>query len=152
MAFIYHLFPPTIHPMVIHFTIAIIYLTTLAGLVGLFVKRDGFYPKAFFLLLTLSILATLAAGVAGVVSESYVAVPNNVRAMLETHKKYGELTGVILVLAWGLQWLFGRKKSKVVFSALILCLVATVLVSITGFIGGSMVYDHGLGILHITRT
>ena len=151
MSTLYHLFPPTIHPMVIHFTIAIIYLTTLAGLIGLFVKKDGFYPKVFFLLLTLSIVATLAAGVAGVISEYYVSVSGTVANMLETHKNYGEFTGVLLVFAWGLQWLAQRKGARVSTAALGLCVAATVLVSITGFLGGSMVYDHGLGVLHTSH-
>ena len=151
MSMLYHLFPPTIHPMVIHFTISIIYLTTLAGLVGLFVKKDGFYPKVFFILLTLSILATLAAGVAGVISESYVTVSGQVASMLETHKHYGELTGVVLVIAWAVQWLAQRKQWRVSLLAFGLCILATVLVSIAGFIGGSMVYDHGVGV-HITQS
>lgn len=151
MSSLYHLFPPTIHPMVIHFTISIIYLTTLAGLVGLFIRKDGFYPKAFFILLTLSILATMAAGVAGVISESYVTVSGTLAKMLQTHKHYGELTGVVLVVAWGVQVLGQRKKWRVSGLAWGICVVATVLVSMTGYIGGSMVYDHGLGV-HVTHS
>lgn len=147
MATLFHLLPPTIHPMVIHFTIAIIYLCTLAGLVGFVWRREGvFYAKAFYILLALSIVATLAAGVAGVVSESYVSINATTGSMLEVHKRNGELTGVLLVFAAGFQWLKWRKVKGVSAVALVICVAATILVSITGEIGGAMVYDHGLGV------
>ncbi|MCF8565796.1 DUF2231 domain-containing protein [Alicyclobacillus tolerans] len=146
MTFLYHLFPPTIHPMVIHFTIAIIYLTTLAGITGLIFKKDKFYTRAFFILIGLSILATMAAGVAGVISEFYLTtIPHGVNAMLHAHKRDGELTGVLLVVAFAAQWM-GYRKGRVSLAAFAFCVLATAMVSVTGFIGGSMVYDHGLGV------
>jgi len=146
MTALYHLFPPTLHPMVIHFTIAIIYLTALCGILGMVFRSSDFYYRAFFGLLVLSILATLAAGAAGVVSESYIHVPHDVHAMLHNHKKYGELTGVFIVIATALQWIHQRRKRSISMLALLSCLIAVALVSLTGFIGGSMVYDYGLGV------
>lgn len=146
MTMLYSLFPPTIHPMVVHFTIAIIYLAALAGLVGLFVKRDGFFARLFLLLLVLSVVATLAAGVAGVISESYVRPSRAVSLILSLHKRDGELTGVLVLIALGFQWFRQRKRKSISLLALLFCLLATVMVSITGFFGGTMVYDHGLGV------
>jgi uncharacterized membrane protein len=149
MASLFHLFPPTIHPMVIHFTIAIIYLSTLAGIAGLIIKKDPMYAKVFFILLTMSILATMAAGVAGVISESYVRVSHTVAPILEAHKRDGEITGVILVAAFAFQalkWLRQREAMRVSIVAFILTVGATIMVSITGHLGGTMVYGHGLGV------
>ncbi len=143
---IYHLFPPTIHPMVIHFTIAITYLAGLAGLAGLIFRRDSFFSRAYFFLLILAILATIAAGVAGVISEYYDVIPQSVMAELSTHKKFGELTGVLLVIATGAQWLLQRKNEKVSVISFLFTVGAVITVSIAGFIGGDMVYYHGLGI------
>lgn len=149
LATLYHLFPPTIHPMVIHFTIAIIYLTGLAGFIGLFWRRDDFFSKLYFMLLILSIIATIAAGVAGVISEYYVnPQANGVAGTLAIHKRDGELTGVLLVISFGLQ-VFLARLQKVSFLSFIVTLGAMAMVSVTGFIGGSMVYDHGLGV-HVT--
>ena len=61
---LYSLFPATIHPMVVHFTISIIYLAGLAELIA-FIWKDKFFEKAGFILLGLGVLATIAAGVAG---------------------------------------------------------------------------------------
>ncbi|MCL6454284.1 MAG: DUF2231 domain-containing protein [Alicyclobacillus sp.] len=150
MTTLYKLFPPTIHPMVVHFTISILYLAALFGLVGLFRRRDSFWAKAFTLLLLLGILATLAAGLAGVISESYDTIPQAIRPMLSAHKRDGELTGIAVVIATAIQLLRGRFR-KVSPAAWLFALVAVILVSAAGFLGGSIVYDHGLGILHVTR-
>lgn len=150
MAALYHMFPATIHPMIVHFTIAIVYLAGLAGVVGLFWRADGFWPKMFFLMLFFGILATLAAGVAGAISESYIStIPSGVGGMFETHKFYGELTGVCLVIAFFFQaisWFRNRKDWRVSIIALIFTVVAVVLVSMAGHLGGTMVYQHGFGV------
>jgi len=146
MTALYKLFPPTIHPMVIHFTIAIIYLACLAGMIGFVYRRGDFYQKAFFGLLFLGIVATLAAGIAGSISESYAHVSNAVAPMLRDHARDGEITGVLMVIAFVIQFFRQRQKRRVSLLALVFCILATLMVSITGNIGGSMVYDHGLGI------
>ncbi len=150
LSWLYHMFPPTIHPMVIHFTIAIIYLAGLFGLVGLFRRHDRFWVKVFVLFLCLGIVATIAAGVAGVISESYDTIPHSVQPMLQAHKRDGEVTGVFVVLALLAQMFFGRLQ-KVSWVGWVLSMIAVILVTITGHLGGTMVYQHGLGVLHITR-
>ncbi|WDL99502.1 DUF2231 domain-containing protein [Alicyclobacillus sp. ALC3] len=136
--------------MVIHFTISIIYLAGLFGLVGLFRRREKFWVKAFVLFLFLGIVATIAAGVAGVISESYDTIPRAVMPMLQAHKHDGEVTGVFVVLALFAQIFFGRVQ-KVSWIGWLLSMVAVILVTITGHLGGTMVYQHGLGVLHVTR-
>lgn len=143
---LYHLFPRTIHPMVIHFTIAIIYLSSLAGLLGIIWRNEVFYARAFTWLLFLGVVAAIAAGVAGVISEYYVTVSPVVGPILDAHKRDGEITGVVELIAFGIQVLVYWQKKKVSNIALVVAVVATILVSVTGSLGGSMVYDHGLGV------
>ncbi|MBX5437282.1 MAG: hypothetical protein IRZ33_08695 [Alicyclobacillaceae bacterium] len=66
MNVIKHLFPPTIHPMVVHFSIAIVYIAALAGLAGLVSRHQAICVRSFFLLLCLGIVATAATGIAGI--------------------------------------------------------------------------------------
>lgn len=144
---LYHLFPATIHPMVVHFTIAVNYLTTLAGIIGLFRRKDRLFARSFFYLLILSILATIAAGVAGVISEYYIShIPGGAATILPAHRRDGELTGVFLVFSFIAQAYLGRLTQRVSWAALVLCVISTVLVSITGHLGGTMVYQYGLGV------
>lgn len=147
MTSIYHLFPSTIHPMVVHFTIAINYLTTLVGFIGLFRRKDPLFGRAFFYLLILSILATIAAGAAGVISESYLShIPSGAQKILPTHREYGELTGVFLVLSFLAQLIFGKVTRRVSSIAFLICVVSTIFVSLAGHLGGTMVYSYGLGV------
>lgn len=144
---LYHLFPSTIHPMVVHFTIAVNYLTLLVGVIGLFRQKDTFFARSFFYLLILSILATIAAGVAGVISEFYIShIPNGAKPLLPVHKRDGELTGVFLVFSFIAQTFLGRLTQRVSWAAVVLCLISTILVSVTGHLGGTMVYHDGLGV------
>ena len=148
---VYHLFPSTIHPMVIHFTIAINIVAALIGVIGYFKKKDPFYERMFIWLLVLSILSTLAAGFTGIISENYANVTTTLAPMLETHQRLGELTGIALVIAFAFQWYFRRNKKQVATLALVFSIIAAILVSITGHIGGTMVYSHGLGI-HVSQS
>ncbi|KRW91779.1 hypothetical protein SD51_07465 [Alicyclobacillus tengchongensis] len=141
------MFPATIHPMVVHFTIAITYLATLAGLIGLIRRKSDFWPTSFLYLLGLGILATIAAGVAGVISESYIRhISPTVAPMFHRHKEYGVLTGVALIIAFVAQWLLGLRKQRVAMIGFIASLVATVLVSLAGHLGGTLVYHDAFGI------
>ncbi|EJY57066.1 hypothetical protein URH17368_0251 [Alicyclobacillus hesperidum URH17-3-68] len=142
-----HMFPATIHPMVVHFTIAITYLATLAGLIGLLRRKSDFWPRSFLYLLGLGILATIAAGVAGVISESYIRqISPTVAPMFHRHKEYGVLTGVALIFAFVAQWLLGLRKQRVAMIGFIASLVATVLVSLAGHLGGTLVYHDAFGV------
>lgn len=150
MATLFHLFPATIHPMVVHFTIATIFLAGLAGVMSLFYRRDHFVLISFLIMLILSFLAVAAAGAAGVISESYLPhIPQSVQGMLHQHKQYGEITGVFVTVALIMQaWRLLRRKAhtRPSYVAVISILIAVVLVSITGHLGGTMVYSHGLGV------
>ncbi|MCY0888596.1 MAG: DUF2231 domain-containing protein [Alicyclobacillaceae bacterium] len=142
-----HLFPATIHPMVVHFTIAINYLSLLAGVIGVFRRGDRFFARSYAYLLILSILATIAAGFAGVISESYLThISHSAAQMLPVHRRDGELTGVLLVVALGLQWVLARRQDRISWLSLLFSIAAAVMVTITGHLGGTMVYHYGLGV------
>ncbi|MCL6445807.1 MAG: DUF2231 domain-containing protein [Alicyclobacillus sp.] len=145
MAALEHLFPPTIHPMVVHFSIAAVYFSALAGAAGL-LFRQPFYARSFMLLVWLSILATVVTGLAGVISESYVYASAQVQPVLHSHKMYGEITGVLLLTSAFLQWRAPNRHERVSWPAFAVCLAAVVTISLAGYLGGSMVYEYGLGV------
>ncbi|WP_367306178.1 DUF2231 domain-containing protein [Alicyclobacillus acidocaldarius] len=141
-----HLLPSTIHPMVVHFTIAVAYLAGTAGLTGA-VRQTPFWSRTFLYLLLLGILATASAAVAGVVSESYLArIPDQVAPMLHTHKEDGLWTGVFQVVAAALQLALGTRRGRVSWLAAASAILACVFVTLAGHLGGTMVYQYGLGV------
>lgn len=145
-----HLFPSTIHPMVVHFTIAIIYLAGCAGAVSLFYRKGEFFVKLFLLMLVLSFLATIAAGAAGVISESYIHhFPSGVHHAFHDHKRDAVLTGIFVTIALFVQiWksYLSRQKMRPSWIAIAASIIAVIFVSMTGHLGGLMVYHFGFGV------
>ncbi|CAB1127878.1 conserved membrane protein of unknown function [Candidatus Hydrogenisulfobacillus filiaventi] len=157
------LFPPTIHPMVVHFPIALLWVTLLIDLLAwVGGSRDRFLDRAGFWMLSLSLLAIVGAGAAGVLSEQYVRWTPATRAILSAHQRDAALTGVFALGAWLVRWaarypapargeragwsLAGSGRGRRTWLSTLLVLGATIMVSITGTLGGSMVYGHGVGI------
>lgn len=152
--------PPTIHPMVVHFPIALLYVTSLAEGLALITRssqRDRFLDRASFWLLTLSGMAIVAAGAAGVVSEASVHLTPTTSQMLGAHQRDAVLTGFLALLAWLAQvftffkdtraWsIVGSGRGRVTLVSMVLVWAATFMVSVTGHLGGTMVYQHCLGI------
>jgi len=153
--------PPTIHPMVVHFPIAMLYITLVVDVIGwvAYPDRDRFYARAGFWLLTGSCAAIIAAMVAGVISEQSIHLTPTTAAMLSQHQHYAILTGLFAGAAWILRLLtaYGRRsgegwsvlgsgRGRQSLLATACVLGAVVFVSLTGSVGGSMVYNHGLGV------
>lgn len=152
--------PATIHPMVVHFPIALLYVTLLAEVVSLTPwDRERVFARAGFWALTLSLFAIVAAGASGVISEHSARFTPQSGALLGAHQRDAVLTGVFALLAWCVRVLSLYPKSPsggrggiagtgrgrpTAFSAL-LVLAAVVMISITGSLGGTMVYQYGTG-------
>ena len=165
-----HTFPATIHPMIVHFPIVLLYLTLLIDLLAYGAKitrsPDRFFDRASFWTLTLSLFAIVAAAAAGILSEQFVKFTPATAAMLSAHQRDATLTGVFALAAWIVRWLakfpapargprdwslFGTGRGRITWLSTALVLAAVVMISITASLGGSMVYNHGVGIAHVTR-
>lgn len=147
LATLVRILPPTIHPMIVHFPIALMFTAALFDAVGLFAKRET-ATQAGFALLTLGLLSLGAAGVAGWVSEHAVHLQDPaVRRLLEAHKRDAVLTTLIFGGVWLDRFLRGRHEGfrprwfHLVAAAAGLAMLAT-----TGALGGALVYEHGVGV------
>ena len=154
--------PPTIHPMVVHFPIALIYLTLLVELVMWAGPPDPthFFARASFWLLTLSCIAMIGAMFAGLISEQTIKLTPQTAQLLSAHQHDAMLTGLFAGAAWLLRiagrfprsqrataWsLMGSGRGRPSPLATVLVLGSVIFISITGSLGGSMVYNHGLGV------
>lgn len=158
---LFHLLPPTIHPMVLHFPIALLYLTAAVDvLASVLPDRDRFLQRAGFWCLTLAAFFTIVTMLAGMVSASFVRFTPAMLPIFHSHQMFAVLTGSTEGLAWLLRvftpyrrdsgWsLFGRGRGTRLSTALVV--LAAVFITVTASLGGRLVYDHGAGVLGVTR-
>ncbi len=166
-----HVFPHTIHPMTVHFPIALLYLALAIDIMGLFIKApDRFFDRASFWLTILGFIAGAVAAAMGVISEQFVRWNATTSVILAAHQRDAVLTGVFAVLAIGLRfysrypaheqasssirtapwsfWGTGRGRSTPLSTLFLL--LAVIMVTWTGSLGGTMVYHYGVGIRHVS--
>lgn len=170
--------PVELHPIVVHFPIALLLLSVAFDFLGVFLRRWGLTTAASWLLL----FGTPSAGVAllsGWVSERYVVGVGAGDQLLSLHKIVAVLTTCLFSLLLGMRlvWLAPRAfellKRRGVASGLVasadhalrvslpvlyepplpaaavalylfLSVVAVALLGLTGYLGGALVYDHGV--------
>jgi uncharacterized membrane protein len=154
------LFPPTIHPMVVHFPIALLYLTTLFDFLAVALprRRSRTFHQVGLWMLSLALVSLVAAALAGIISEHAAHLTAATRTLLSLHQRDAFLTGLLASGAWVLQVMtrFPSPSSKegwslagrgrVSWAVFALVVGATAMVSITGSLGGAMVYGHGVGV------
>ena len=145
--------------MLVHFPVVLLYGSLLVSLLGL-LSRDRFFDRASFWLLVLGLVAGVAAAAAGVISEQYVRWTPATSALLSHHQRDAVLTGLFTIAAlvlrlwarypgntptgrWSLAHT-GRGRSTGL--SLVFLLAAVVMVTMTASVGGTMVYQYGVGI------
>ena len=137
-----------LHPMIVHFPIALLIVGFLAEVVGLVLKKE-FFTKAAFYLLVMGTLGVVAAYISGDIAGDGVSETGQLKNALETHEHAAELTLWLMVGAAvvriALVWL--KKFDGVLkYFAFVLFLAGVLSVARTGFYGGELVYKHAAGV------
>ena len=130
------------HPMLVHFPIALVMIGFLADLASLIIKKELCFPKISFYLLIIGTLGALAAVTTGVFFTNEMSgAAGDVR---ETHELLAFATLLLLIITSVLRIILLRKPDNkgLKWSAFILYAIAAVLVSITGAMGGTLVYNY----------
>ncbi|MDP4086350.1 MAG: DUF2231 domain-containing protein [Bacillota bacterium] len=133
-----------IHPIMVHFPIAIIFIATIYDLIMAITKRK-FSPKKG---LWLWVLAFLSAWVAVLTGPDEDARGNT--NIFHTHENLAHITTILSLLVLAVRIFFMvKKKDFLRFSLVIYCVVSLIClggVLATGYYGGKMVYDQGVGV------
>lgn len=133
-----------IHPIMVHFPIAIIILATIYDFFMAITKRKISPKRGFWLWL----IAFLSAWIAVGTGPEHDARGNT--NVFEYHQDLADITTFItfVVVAFRLFFIWKKKEftrtSLIIY--LILSLISTVGILSVGYFGGKMVYDQGVGV------
>ena len=136
-----------LHPLLVHFPIALVLFGFLTEFALLFFKNEVSLRKMGFYLL---IAGTLSAIVTWLTGNFFTSEMDGAAgAIRATHELFATITLVLLVTTSILKSILlflHNENSKLKILAFIMYGFAAISVGITGFFGGSMVYDYMMGL------
>lgn len=135
-----------LHPMLVHFPIALLFVSVLFDVTSTVFTRESLREGAFWLL-GLGFLGGIAAAIAGGQAEGAAEKAGVAEALIETHETLAYLTlGMMAVLLLYRLLLRNRFTTRAFATYLVAAAFGLVAVSATGHTGGNLVYEHGAGV------
>jgi uncharacterized membrane protein len=136
-----------LHPMLVHFPIALLVVGFLADALSLFFKKEQCLSKAGLYLMVLGTLGAIAAFLTGeLFTKDLAGEAGNIQ---ETHELFASITTYTMIIASIVRiflLITKRDLSNLKWIAFTLYGIGTLSVMITGFFGGTMVYKFLIGI------
>jgi len=137
-----------LHPMIVHFPIALITVGFIAEVSSLFFRSEKCLSKTGFYLMVLGSLAVIAAWSTG---HLFTEEPTQgeILKVFERHETWALVTMILMITGTLFRiWLVVQKKEEtslkwIAFSFYLLAFAA---VTFTGFMGGTMVYNFMIGL------
>jgi len=140
---------PNIHPLIIHFPIALWLVAVLFDLISL-VRSKDWLRKSAVTIYGLAAMGALVAFFSGKQAIDLVAIPFQGEVTASNHSDWGHYTlyffvayAVIRLVAYWRQW---DNKKAVAILFLLLGIVGAGMVAKTADLGGKLVYKYGVGI------
>lgn len=135
-----------LHPILVHFPIALLFVSVLFDLLGTSLSRDSFREGALWLL-GLGLFGGIAAAVAGVMAEDAAEKAGVAESLIETHETLAQATLAIMgVLLLSRLVLRNRFSTRTFAAYLAVATVGLFTLIATGHTGGDLVYKHGAGV------
>lgn len=132
-----------LHPMLVHFPIALVVFGFLADLTSLLFRKEACLSKMGFYLLILGTLSALVAWLTGTLFTAEMS--GSAGDVKDTHELFAWLTLGTLVVTSVIRVLLLYRKTEstqLQWTAFILYALAMIFVSITGYYGGTLVYNY----------
>ena len=135
-----------IHPILVHFTIALFSIAIVLDVVGVLAKKPEYHFAAWLNLLLAGIF-TLATVAAGMTAEVYARPTVQAHWVLETHKilAFSVLALLAILVPWRAA-LRGRFPRRGAILFMVLGILGVGLTAGAGYYGGEMVYKHGIAV------
>ena len=137
-----------VHPLIVHFPIALLITGVLSDVFG-FLRMRPFFQDVGLFLIGLGVLGAIAAGVSGDQAAEALSHISELTPFVEQHEDFatGTIWMFILLLLWRLYLkIRGRFTPLIRTAYVILSLTAGGLLSVTSYLGGVLVFEHGAGV------
>jgi uncharacterized membrane protein len=140
-----------LHPMTVHFTLALFIICVLLDVVGKATQRAQLHA-ASFINLALAALFAVATIAAGMAAEVRLLISHEVHEVLDTHKLLGfsAFAGILLLLVWRLTQR-GAFPTRHGVAYLLAGMLTAALSTAAGYFGSELVYVHGVAVQAIDR-
>ena len=145
---------PNYHPVLVHFTVALLGISSLLFVVGAFAPATAAWKDKCLTVarwnLWMGAAITVATVLAGWQAYNTVTHDGPSHAAMTDHRNWALITAPLFILL--ALWAFAARKKKqvgIVFIALMI--VASILLAVTGFKGGEVVYRYGLGVMSMPK-
>lgn len=132
-----------LHPMLVHFPIALVMFGFIIELASLIIKKKLCLPKLSLYLLVTGTLATIVTWLSGVLFTSEMS--GAAGSVKESHELFAFITMCLLIATSIIRLMItiGKKENSTLkWISFILYGIAAITVSITGFFGGTLVYNY----------
>jgi uncharacterized membrane protein len=137
-----------IHPMIVHFPIALVIVAFATEVTGAILHRE-FFSKTALLLLVLGALGAIAAYISGNIAGDGVTEAGPLGAALEEHEDAATLTLWLVIIVAVIRtfmaykrWMSGWRQ----WLAVLLLGLSVASVARTGHLGGQLVFRHAAGV------
>ncbi|MFY9270657.1 MAG: DUF2231 domain-containing protein [Candidatus Manganitrophaceae bacterium] len=140
-----------LHPMLVHFPIALLFTSVFFDFLAMITKRDSFRQSGFWLLI-LGWAGGLAATLSGSWGEDAAEKIGVSETAIELHESFAIATLVVFAVLLLIRWWRDVRPSlqkNVVYT--VVAVIGLGLLATTGFLGGDLVYRYGAGVLKVER-
>ena len=137
------------HPIIVHFPIALLLTSVFFDFLALLLKPQSALQTAAFYLLILGVLFGIAAGISGDSAAQALSESHHFHPDIQVHADFANGTiwlSILLLVSRAYFTIRGHFFSGWKAAYLILGLVTACLLSMTGYLGGRLVFEHGLGV------
>ncbi|HLR91340.1 MAG TPA: DUF2231 domain-containing protein [Balneolaceae bacterium] len=144
---------PNIHPIVVHFPIALLVVALLLDLIRIVKREHTGLNLAVQILYGLGTLGLIVSFITGRQATETVEVAGQAFSVLASHENWAFATMIFFIVFFGLRfavyWFQLDMRKSISFVSVLLGLIGLELVAITGDRGGELVFGHGVGVTAI---
>jgi len=137
---------PNLHPIIVHFPVALIIIVAVSDLIGILTGRKSFTQTAT-IVSVFAALGAIGAVITGLLAEDSVWHPEAAHEMLETHETVGLVfLGLVVIIAVFRLAIGNKIYDRFRWIGFVLALIACGVVAYGAYLGGEMVYTYGAGV------